>query len=236
MPRFFLDPAAWGDEAALSGDEAKHCARVLRAKAGDVITVFDGAGRSAETEVLSVSKARVEIRLGETLVEPAPKIEVVLAQAVIKGKAMDWLLQKAVELGVSEIQPLSTRHVVVQAGDGKDEKWQRFVLEACKQCGRSRVPKVLPVLEIGEFLKKTTTGTRVVASLESNAQPLRECLNEAHDTEKLTIMVGPEGDFSPEEYAESLISGWIPVNLGHSVLRSETAAIFCLSAASYVFS
>ncbi|MEP4079268.1 16S rRNA (uracil(1498)-N(3))-methyltransferase [Haloferula sp.] len=236
MPRFILDPEAWGEKSALTGDEAKHCARVLRAQVGDSITVFDGLGRSAEAEVLSVSKDRVGLRLGESVIEPAPSVDVVLAQAVIKGKAMDWLLQKAVELGVSEIQPLATRYAVVRPGEGKEEKWQRIVLEACKQCGRSRVPKVHPVLEIEEFLKKTTTGARAMASLESGAEPLRTFLSEQPEIEKLTYLVGPEGDFSPEEYSKSRDNGYIPVNLGAPVLRSETAAIYCLTAASYVYS
>lgn len=236
MPRFFLDPAAWTDEAALSGDEAKHCSRVLRAKVGDFISVFDGEGRSAEAEIRSVARDRVALRLGEFVVEPPPAVEVVLAQAVIKGKAMDWLLQKAVELGVSGIQPLATRHAVVHPGEGKEEKWQRVVLESCKQCGRSRMPRVSPVLEFGDFLKKTPRETRIIASLEAEAKPLRGVLSKMEGKGKLIVLVGPEGDFSPEEYAASLDFGCLPVSLGSAVLRSETAAIYCLSAATYAFS
>lgn len=236
MPRFFLDPAAWGSEAALTGDEAKHCARVMRAQVGDSIGVFDGLGRSADAEILSVSKSHVGLRLGEAEIEPAPKVRIVLVQAVIKGKAMDWLLQKAVELGVSEIQPLSTRNAVVQAGEGKEEKWQRAVIEACKQCGRSRVPRVLPILELGSFLKDVTPNPRLIASLESNAKPLKDCLNSMGESGELMFLIGPEGDFSPGEYTQALESGCISVSLGSAVLRSETAGIYCLSASAYAFS
>lgn len=236
MPRFFLDPAAWSGEAALVGDEAKHCARVMRAQVGDVITVFDGLGRSAAAEILSISKAHVGLRLAEVKMDPEPKVRIVLAQAVIKGKAMDWLLQKAVELGVAEIQPLSTRNAVVQAGDGKEDKWQRTVIEACKQCGRSRVPKVLPVLDFSEFLKKSAMESRIVASLEAGARPLKDCLPDAGKDGQVTLLIGPEGDFSAGEYQEALDSGCVPVCLGTAVLRSETAAIYCLAAAAYVSS
>ncbi|MFC7336123.1 16S rRNA (uracil(1498)-N(3))-methyltransferase [Haloferula chungangensis] len=236
MPRFFLDPTAWGADAALTGDEAKHCARVMRAQVGDSITVFDGLGRSAVAEILNVSKSHVGLHLGEARHESAPKVRVVLAQAVIKGKAMDWLLQKAVELGVTDIQPLSTRNAVVQAGEGKEEKWQRAVIEACKQCGRSRVPTVLPILELEPFLEKSATSSRLIASLEENARPLKECLSEAGEGGELIFLVGPEGDFSPTEYAAARESGCLPVSLGTAVLRSETAGIYCLSAAAYAFS
>ncbi len=236
MPRFFLDPVAWNGEAALVGDEAKHCARVMRAQVGDVITVFDGLGRSASAEILSISKAHVGLRLAEVKMEPEPKVRIVLAQAVIKGKSMDWLLQKAVELGADEIQPLSTRNVVVQAGDGKEDKWQRTVIEACKQCGRSRVPVVKPVLNLDEFLEESSTNSRIIASLEAGALPLKDCLQEAGRGGQVTFLIGPEGDFSAGEYQEALASGCVPACLGAAVLRSETAAIYCLAAADYVFS
>lgn len=236
MPRFYLEPAAWDGEPALVADEAKHCARVLRAKPGDRITVFDGEGRSAEAEVLGLSKGRVDLRLGRIECEAEPKVRVVLAQAVIKGKAMDWLLQKAVELGVDDIQPLATRHAVVQPGGGKEEKWQRSVIEACKQCGRSRVPQVRPVLRFEEFLENTQSHRRILASLGPDARPLRDCLADSADLKEVTFLVGPEGDFSEEECRKALESGWLAASLGSRVLRSETAAVFCLASASYAFS
>ncbi|MGB6222911.1 16S rRNA (uracil(1498)-N(3))-methyltransferase [Haloferula sp.] len=236
MPRFYLEPAAWNGEPALVADEAKHCSRVLRAKPGDRITVFDGEGRSSEAEILALTKGRVDLRLGKVELEAEPKVRVVLAQAVIKGKAMDWLLQKAVELGVDEIQPLATRHAVVQPGDGKEDKWQRAVLEACKQCGRSRVPRVLPITLIEDFFRNTQSHRRIIASLGPDAQPLRDHLSKTADLEKVIFLVGPEGDFSQEESRKAIDSGWLEANLGSRVLRSETAAVFCLASASYAFS
>lgn len=235
MPRFFLEPTKWETEPSLEGDEAKHCARVMRAKAGDHIGVFDGEGRSAAAEVLAVTREHVALRLGEIHREPAPKVEIVLAQAVIKGKAMDWLLQKVVELGVTAIQPLSTDHAVVRPGEGKEDKWQRVVLEACKQCGRSRMPKVLPIVGLDDFLSARDGEPMAVASLEGGPR-LRDWIEGQESEGRIGFLIGPEGDFSRAEYSRIGKSGIGPVSLGATVLRSETAAIHCVSAASYAFS
>ncbi len=235
MARFHLEPSAWGDPAVLTGDEAKHCIRVLRARVGDRITVFDGEGRSAPAEIVSLSKDTATLRLGSVSREPEPTVEIVLAQAVLKGKAMDLLLQKAVELGVHVIQPLVTRHAVVQPGEGKEEKWRRTVLEACKQCGRSRVPEVRPVLALDAWLADESAGLRLVASLAPGAGPMRELVAGSDPGGRAVALVGPEGDFSPEEIESALAAGFRPVRLGPAVLRSETAAMYCLAAFSYAF-
>ncbi|MEM1084712.1 MAG: 16S rRNA (uracil(1498)-N(3))-methyltransferase [Verrucomicrobiota bacterium] len=235
MPRFFVDPAKWDAEPCLEGDEARHCSRVLRARPGDSVGVFDGAGRHAEATVLDIGRDHVTLKLGETLHEPVPKLEVVLAQAVIKGKAMDWLLQKAVELGVTSIQPLTTEHAVAQPGEGKEEKWQRLVLEACKQCGRSRMPEVRPMLALDAFLDLDQSGAVIVASLK-DGEPLRDRIASLQSPTSITFLIGPEGDFSELEYQKIQEAGAVSASLGSAVLRSETAAIHCISSVSYAFS
>jgi 16S rRNA (uracil1498-N3)-methyltransferase len=233
MARFHLDPAAWGETAVLAGEEARHAIRVLRLRVGDRITVFDGAGRSAPAQVLSLSKETATLRLGTASQEPPPAVEIVLAQAVLKGKAMDLLLQKSVELGVHVIQPLVTRHAVVQPGEGKEDKWRRIVLEACKQCGRSRVPEVRPVREFDGWLGEASAGLRLIASLAPGAPPMRQRVAAAGSPERAVVLVGPEGDFSEEETALARAAGFEPVRLGGPVLRSETAALYCLAALNY---
>ena len=123
MARFFLPPECWGGAAALTGDEAKHAAQVLRVRRGDRITVFDGAGRAAGAEILDVSKSEIRLSLGEVIQRPPLRPRVHLVQAVPKGKTMDLIVQKAVELGVASIQPLITRRTVVQVeADDADRK------------------------------------------------------------------------------------------------------------------
>lgn len=235
MARFHLMPADWGDDAVLTGEEAKHCIRVLRSRVGDRIEVFDGLGRSAPAEIISLSKESASLRLGAVREEPAPAVEVVLAQAVLKSKAMELLLQKAVELGVHAIQPLTTRHAVVQPGEGKEDKWRRVVLEACKQCGRSRLPDIREVAPIDGWLARPASGLRLIASLAPGAQPMRETVAGGGRPEEVTVLVGPEGDFSPDETAEAVAAGFQPIRLGGPVLRSETAALYCLAALNYAF-
>ncbi len=235
MPRFFLPPEAWQGEPALAGDEAKHLAQVLRIRAGETVTVFDGRGRRAEAEVMEVSRDRVPLRLGEPVVSAPLRPAVTLAQAIPKGKNMDLIVQKSVELGVARIQPLVTRHTVVQPGEGKAEKWRRVALEACKQCGQDHLPEVAEPLDFVDWLP-ASDGLRIVASLAAGARPFREVLGAHRDAEALTLLVGPEGDFSAEETAAVLEVGFVPVTLGGITLRVETAALFCVSAVRFAFS
>lgn len=240
MARFFLSPEAWAGQPALVGDEAKHAAQVLRLRRGDRIAVFDGCGRSAPAEVLEVSKAEVRLALGEPRVRPPLRPEIQLAQAVPKGKTMDLVVQKAVELGVGSIQPLITRHTVVQV-DGDDAprkaaKWQRVALEACKQCGQDLLPEVAAPREFADWLPAADGDLRIIASLVPGARPLREILRAAATPRRVTLLVGPEGDFSAEEGKAALAAGFLPASLGSIVLRAETAAFFGISALRYEYS
>lgn len=241
MARFFLSPEAWGAQALLGGDEAKHAAQVLRLRSGDRITVFDGRGRSAGAEILDVSKSELRLALGQEVLTPKLEPEIRLAQAVPKGKTMDLIVQKAVELGVASIQPLITRNTVVQVdGDDaprKSAKWQRVALEACKQCGQDLLPEVLPVRDFAGWVGDPEGDLKIVASLLPGARSLREVLREAGpgSPRRVTLLVGPEGDFSAAEGAAALEAGFVPASLGSIVLRAETAAFFGISAIRYEF-
>ena len=234
MPQFFLHPDDWENEAALVGSEAVHCVRVLRASVGDEIEIFDGAGRYAKAKILSTSKNRVTLALGEVATEPPPMMPLTLAVAVLKGKAMDWLVQKAVELEVSVIQPLATQHMVAKPGAGSEEKWRRTVLEACKQCGRAHLPQVKPVMELRDYLAQEIEGSGLIASLRDGARPLAAVIDEARSTRDSAtgfhVAIGPEGDFGEDEYAAAEKAGFEPVSFGAHVMRSETAAIFAACA------
>ena len=231
MPRFFLPPSAWTETPFLEGDEAKHLCQVLRIQTGTTVTVFDGLGNHAEARVLSVSKQRIDLILELTESAPTPLPDITLAQAIPKGKNMDWIVQKAVELGVSRIQPLVTRHTIVSPGEDKAEKWRRTALEACKQCGQFTIPIIEDPLPFAEWLaNRPSTGLEVIASLADNPRNFRETLRLLPDLESITLAIGPEGDFSPEEMTAALAAGFVPVTLGDLVLRVETATMFCLSA------
>lgn len=234
MPRFFLPPDSWADEAWLIGDEAKHLSQVLRIRAGETVTVFDGNGRCAEATVREVTRDRTRLELGSVHEAPALTPAITLAFAIPKGKNMDLVVQKAVELGVSKIQPLVTRRTIVQPGEGKAEKWRRVALEACKQCGLDHLPEVAEPLAFDEWLaKRSTTDLALIASLAPGARPMKEVVRTGESTSGVTVLIGPEGDFTPEETTAALAAGFHPVTLGANVLRAETAALFCLSALRY---
>lgn len=230
MARFFLPPSEWSS-ATLTGDEAKHFAQVLRGKAGDTITVFDGHGRRADAEVLHVSKHEVGLKLGDAFTPAPPLPAITLAQAIPKGKNMDLIVQKAVELGVSRIQPLVTKNTIVQPGEGKSGKWRRTALEACKQCGQDTLPDVADALPFDDWLAShETAGLKIIASLAPGARPMRDVLRDHPGTREATLLIGPEGDFDPAETEAARSAGFLPTTLGDIVLRVETATLFCVSA------
>ncbi len=241
MPRFHLPPADW-QAAVLSGDEARHLTQVLRIKPGETITVFDGHGTRAAAEVLTASRHEVALRLGETITPPAPRPEITLAQAIPKGKNMDLIVQKAVELGVAAIQPLVTKNTIVHPGEGKSDKWRRTALEACKQCGQDTLPHIADPLPFERWIARgagilpAARALKLIASLAPGANPLREVLRAHPETAAATLLIGPEGDFTAEETTAAMTAGFLPVSLGNTVLRVETATLFCLSALRYEFS
>lgn len=233
MARFYLPPAAWQSTAQLEEEESRHCAQVLRLGSGDAITVFDGCGRSARATIRQVTKHAVSLEIGEVTQDPAPSPAITLAQAVPKGKTIEWIIEKAVELGVSQIVPLVTRYTIVkydaEEAIKKAEKWQKVALEACKQCGQNWLPQVLPPIDGRAFLETPREGAKIIASLAPGALPLKQLIAESTTATQVTVMIGPEGDFSAEETQHALAAGYRPATLGPLVLRSETAALYTMA-------
>ncbi|MCU0750805.1 MAG: 16S rRNA (uracil(1498)-N(3))-methyltransferase [Akkermansiaceae bacterium] len=237
MARFHLPASEW-QSASLTGDEARHLSQVLRIKPGETITVFDGMGQRAKAEVLTVSRDLVSLKLAAPESPPIPLPEITLAQAIPKGKNMDLIVQKAVELGIARIQPLVTKNTIVQPGEGKSDKWRRNALEACKQCGQDTLPQIADPLPFDRWIASLTESIdlKIIASLAPGALPLRETLQRHPGTTAATLLVGPEGDFTGQEVDAAITSGFHPVSLGSIILRVETATLYCLSALRYEFS
>ena len=238
MHRFHLPPESW-DSATLDRSESHHCANVLRLGAGDRVAVFDGCGREASADIVSVATAGVALKLSEPTLTPAPQCAITLAQAVPKGKNMDLIVQKAVELGAARVAPLLSERTVVQLAPAEAEKkrlkWQDIALEACKQCGQNHLPEITaPAAPKAFFERGLCSELLLVASLQPDARPLKSVLAEfvsSHSRlpQSVTVLVGPEGDFSPDEIALAKDHGCIPISLGPIILRTETAALYCLS-------
>jgi len=238
MHRFHLPPEIW-DTATLDAGESHHCTHVLRLDVGERVTAFDGAGREASGTIAAATGDRVVLKLGAATRAPSPPCAITLAQAVPKGKNMDLIVQKAVELGAVGIAPiLSDRTIVRIAPDEarkKQAKWRDVAVEACKQCGQNHLPDVAMPVPLKEFLERAAADDlRLIASLQPDARPLKCVLADFVKTHArlprcVTIFVGPEGDFTPAEISLAKSHGCQPITLGPIILRTETAAIYCLS-------
>lgn len=240
--RCFIPPESWSTGTMLlDAEERHHLVDVLRADAGTEIQVFDGAGREAVARVESIGRKEVRLSMVQQTVHPAPAVAVTLVQAVPREQRMDMILQKATELGAAAIQPvIAERNVVRLRGEdeGKRERWQKIMLNAAKQCGSVWLPQLAPVRPALEALAGLPpTDLCLVCSLEPDARPLREVLQEARARapRRITCLIGPEGDFSAREYAAARQAGARPVTFGASVLRVETAALYILSVLRYEF-
>jgi len=240
MHRFFLSPDAMLSETpALAGDEAHHCLGVLRHGVGDKIVVFDGRGNEATAQIESAGKREAALRILHRAKSPPVACRLTLVQAVPKGKNMDLIIEKAVELGAAAIVPLFSERTVVQLDAGeaaaKREKWQTVAREACKQCGQNRLPEIAEPVSPKVFLEQRQhPGLLLIASLQSDSKPIKTVLADfaaqnGGPAKDVAIFVGPEGDFTPAEINLAKSHGCRPVTLGPIILRTETAAIYCLS-------
>lgn len=238
--RGFIPPDLADAEVSLSELESSHLARVLRVRVGDRIEWFDGRGAEGEAEVLAAGKKTLRIRrLSSRRVRP-PQPEIVLLPAVLREGPMDMLLQKAVELGVTRIQPVLAERGVVRLEAGQAEsrraRWETIVLNAARQCRTAWFPRVEPPRPLAEILaEKPGFDLFLACLLADNAIPLSTALRAAAAPGVIGVAVGPEGDFSPAEEAELRRAGATAVRLGPRVLRAETASLHVLSVLQFVF-
>ena len=235
MPRFHCPlPLSAGAELALPAAAARHV-QVLRHQPGDTLTLFNGEGGQWQATVLRMGRNDVAVRVDRfEAVEREASRRVHLALGMPANERMDWLVEKAAELGVASIQPLHTTHSVLRlSGDRATKKlvhWQQVAVAACEQCGGNRVPAVLPVADLAAWLRDSTSMAplRCVLSLAEGTRPLAEVLREHPADAPVLFLSGPEGGLSPSEDQQARAAGFIPVTLGPRVLRAETAALAAL--------
>jgi len=243
MARFYIPPAAWSvDRLSLDSAEAHHCLDVLRMKPGDRATVFNGRGSEATVEIASAAKGRVELKVLQHAKTPELACELVLGQAIPKGKNMDLIIEKATELGASVIVPLLSERTVVRLNADealdKKNKWQRVAIEAAKQCGRNWLPEVRTPLTPKQFFDSAEKfDLMLIGSLQPGAQHIKAVLREVEGKlpRRVLVLVGPEGDFTPAEISLAKGAGCRPITLGPIILRTETAAMYCMSVLSHEF-
>lgn len=239
MHRCFVPPDQWLQQEIRHDSALDHYLRdVLRLKTGDRAIVFDGAGREAEVELQSPGDARrqpaplrvVEIRHATNEVS----IRLTLLQAVPKGDRMDWLVEKATELGVYAIRPVVTERGIVRVKPGeksnRSDRWQRIAESAARQCGTAWVPEVRPVAGLSDSLADGRQADLfLVGSLDPAARPLRDVVRDRGSLATAALLIGPEGDLTPHELSLARDAGAVPVTFGRRVLRVETAAVYGIS-------
>jgi len=244
MHRFHLPPANCRENMLrLDGREAHHALHVLRIHRGENVTVLDGAGTEFFCDVESATKNSLVLAVKEKKFTPAPPCPLTLLVAIPKGKLIESIIQKAVELGAHRIVPLLTERVVTQldndGAEAKCEKWQSVAIESIKQCGTPWLPKVEAPQTIAEFLARgEKIELSLVGSLQTERRHPREWILEFQKQhERLPhsagAWIGPEGDFTLAELQAIEAAGAKPVTLGALTLRVETAAIYCLSFLNY---
>lgn len=239
--RFYLAPSHWmGAQPMLDSADSHHCADVLRLGVGDKVVIFDGEGNEAAAILAEVSRKRTRLDIGHRTATAKPRCAITLAQAVPKARNMDLIIQKAVELGASSVVPILSERTVVRledAGDAakKQERWQSIAIEACKQCGQNWTPKVGLPQTIKEFLTNLPKAELIlIASLQPDARRVKQVLSDFVATSgvmpgSVIVMVGPEGDFTPAETLAAKTAGAAAISLGPIIMRTETAAFYCLS-------
>lgn len=231
IPRIFHpQPLSANSRVTLEESAARHVARVLRLGLNAELILFDGAGGEYPATILELDKRQVvaeTVNLRSTDVESP--LNITLAQGVSKGERMDYTIQKAVELGVTRIAPLSTERSVVNLKGERLEKklahWQGVIVSACEQCGRNRLPELLPWQSLDEWLQKGLQGSGLL--LDHRATSSVDSLN---TTDAITLLIGPEGGLAEEERQRAYAVGYQGLRLGPRVLRTETAALTALAA------
>lgn len=248
MPRFYCPtPLVTGELLELPSGAARHV-QVLRLQPGDSITLFNGGptegGDTGEfsATITRMGRSEVEVKLGEHRpVQREASLRVQLAVGMPANERMDWLVEKATELGVASIQPLMTERSVLRLSAERAEKkvahWQSIAIAACEQCGGNQIPMVYEVMGYAAWLKEwaapspVPTGAALMLSLRKGTPELRRALASSDTAASaITLLSGPEGGLSKAEEEAALALGFSPVTLGPRVLRAETAALAAMAA------
>lgn len=227
------------DTIKIIGSDAHHLMHVMRAKAGQLVTVVDDNGQVAAMEMVAFSDSAVTLQLKEHLAaDTESPLKIMLAQCLLKADKMDMVVQKAVELGAAGVIPISSQNCVARydakKGAARKDRWQKIADEAAKQCGRTALLKVRPIVTLGQFLAdmQATDSSLVFFYENENEQSAKEYLRSLK-AKQIVLLVGPEGGFSLDEAKLIEEAGGKSVTLGPRILRAETAALTAIAVTQY---
>ena len=234
MKRIFLKKIT--DEVTISGSDANHLARSLRAKRGDKITAVDGTGNCAILELINFDKETIKAKRISELQKIVVEKKIILADCLPKQNRFDSIIEKATELGVEKIQPLISERTIARPRDNKLERWPRIAKEAAEQCARDTIPEIENVRELDDWLKEITPldeDTLFLFCWELEQETtVREVLSLNVD-KNIIVLIGPEGGFSEREVSKIKSAGGVSVTLGKRILKTDTAAVSVLAMINY---
>ncbi len=241
--RCFVEPSELArDELDLPAEEAHHLVHVLRAREGQSIVLCDGAGGLADARLVRIERNRVKARVISRRETSRPYPQVSLFQGMVRGQKMDWIIQKSTELGASELRPVESSQAVARLPDarktGRMERWRKIALNAARQCGAGWIPDIYPAESMASAIKDAGPySLLLLCDPEEKSRHISQLFrpNAGGQISRIGVIIGPEGDFSPDEKETATRAGAVSVNLGPMTLRAETAALFVLSAIHYEF-
>ena len=225
MRRFYAAPDQFdGETIALGAEETRHLRDVLRLKRGDVVRVFDGAAHEFECEIVEIRKSGAALKLLSEVEPSAPesRLELTLAATVYKSDKLDLVIQKAVELGVSNFIPIISFRSEANLRDAAKrlDRWRKIALEATKQCERARIMTVVEPMPLMDFLEQANDDSKFLFSEKDGGS-----FPDLSDQLRITALVGPKGGWEDSEIEFAVARGFIPIKLGRRIMRAETAAI-----------
>ncbi|MBE0485517.1 16S rRNA (uracil(1498)-N(3))-methyltransferase [Marinobacter sp.] len=237
IPRIFTDsPLLVGSHCELDDNAANHVGRVLRMQQGQELRLFNGDGQDYTATIAQAGKKNVQVEItgAETNRTESP-LSIILGQTLSKGDRMDYAIQKAVEMGTTVIVPLATERSDVKLKGDREEKrlrhWQQVAISAAEQCGRARVPNILPVMTVAEWLHYSQNANLKLVLHHRTEQSL----NTLAKPGSVALMIGPEGGLTTNEIARAEQSGFLPVALGPRVLRTETAPVAAIALCQWLW-
>lgn len=235
MQRYFNDKIE-NNVATLNKEDSYHIKKVMRMKLGEKIEIVSNKVCYI-AEITSLDTDNVQAKIMEKQEEnPEINIKVSLVQSLVKEQKMDFIIQKATELGISEIIPYeATRSIIKRNGkeDKKIDRWQKIVKEASEQSKRVTIPKVMPILSLDELIRLDNYDVKILCTVRENSKNIKNILSNVKTNDTMLIVVGPEGGFTEQEEEKMIENGFITVSLGNTVLRTETVALFLMSVIRY---
>jgi 16S rRNA (uracil1498-N3)-methyltransferase len=231
MRRFFIPTEQLnGPDPYIQGDEARHLVQVLRTKVGDQVILFDNSSREYQSRIRSISGDRVFFEIeDQKIIVRESCLEISLGLPLIRFQPFEWILKKGTELGVTAFHPFfsahSSRNFQKTGLEPRMNRWQKIVIEAAKQCRRTVLPELYPVVPFPDLIKQGSGALKIIPYEEESSRTLKELEPDLCFSGPILALVGPEGGFPQEEVRLAKAEGFVPISLGPRILRSETAAL-----------